>query len=142
MPAKPKATKRPTTAANAKAVAGIFREPEPPETLDFRYRRRHLETTPDHACGTVREFKYIIEVTDLEHVISTTLDRIRKRDGAKIFNEGADHLLAGLIGLAGPRGARDERWCQTRAPIVAGANCAPWHSSPAVRGWDDETTNH
>jgi hypothetical protein len=108
MLAKPKATKRPTAAAKAKAVAAIFGEPEPRETLDFCYRRRHLETTPDVACGRVREFKYIIELTGLDHVISTTLNRIRKRDGANIFSEATDHLLTGLtyarhVGAGGRR---------------------------------------
>jgi hypothetical protein len=107
--AKPKARKRPNIAAKAKAVAAIFGEPEPRETLDFCYRRRHLETTPDVACGGGREFKYIIELTDLDHTISTTLNRIRKRDGAKIFNEAADHLITGLTDYARHVGAGDRR---------------------------------
>ena len=109
MPAKPKATKRPSIAAKAKAVAAMFGEPEPRETLDFCYRRRHLGTTPDVVCGGVREFKYIIELTDLDHAISTTLNRIRERDGVKIFNEVADHLITGLTDYARHVGARDRR---------------------------------
>jgi hypothetical protein len=109
MLATPKATKRPTAAAKAKAVAAIFGEPEPRETLDFCYRRRQLETTPDVACGGVRQFKYTIELTGIDHVISTTLNRIRKRDGAKIFNEAADHLITGLTDYARHVGAGDRR---------------------------------
>ena len=94
MPAKPKATKRPSIAAKAKAVAAMFGEPEPRETLDFCYRRRHLD---------------IIELTDLDHAISTTLNRIRERDGVKIFNEVADHLITGLTDYARHVGASDRR---------------------------------
>jgi len=49
MPAKPKATKRPSIAAKAKAVAAMFGEPEPRETLDFCYRRR----MPAAACASL-----------------------------------------------------------------------------------------
>jgi hypothetical protein len=77
--------------------------------LDFCYRRRHLATTPDVACGGVRELKYIVELTDFDHAISTTLNRIRKRNGVKIFNEAADHLLTGLTDYARHVGAGDRR---------------------------------
>jgi hypothetical protein len=71
----------------------IFGKPEPSETLDFCYRRRHLETTRDRAVGGGREFKYIVELDDLQQVIAKTLDRIHKRDGVKIFKETASYLL-------------------------------------------------
>ena len=71
----------------------IFGKREPSETLDFCYRRRHLETTRDRAVGGGREFEYIVELDDLQQVIAKTLDRIHKRDGVKIFKETASYLL-------------------------------------------------
>ena len=43
-----------------------------------------------------RELKYVIEFTELEEAIGKTLDRIRKRDGIKIFREVADRLISGI----------------------------------------------
>jgi hypothetical protein len=43
--------------------------------------------------GEWRELQYVVEFDELEHVILETLDRIRKRDGAKIANEVAARLV-------------------------------------------------
>jgi nucleoside-triphosphatase THEP1 len=60
------------------------------DNLDWLYPRRHLAKVHD---GKWRERQYVVEFDELEHVILETLDRIRKRDGAKIANEVAARLV-------------------------------------------------
>jgi hypothetical protein len=60
------------------------------ENIDFLYSRRHLATVRD---GKWRELKYVTEFDELERVIWKTLDRIRKRDGIKIFKEATDRIV-------------------------------------------------
>ena len=99
MPAT-KPTKRRAAYANArvkrKAIADRFGNVEiNSENLNFLYRRRHLTIVRDPVLGG-RELKYVIEFDNLEQTIRKTLDRIRKRDGIKIFKEVADRLISGI----------------------------------------------
>lgn len=55
-----------------------------PEYCAWLYQRRHLATVCERGW---RELAYVVEFDDLEASIRRTLDRIRKRDGAKIANE-------------------------------------------------------
>jgi hypothetical protein len=77
--------------------------------VDFLFSRRNLKIVHDPVLGG-RELKYIIELDELGHALSRALDRIRKRDGARIFKEVADHLLKGVIMSVerhtGPKGLR------------------------------------
>lgn len=77
-----------------KAIAEKFGvqqvDPEDIGWTNFMYSRRHCGTVPDERWG--RELAYIIEITDLEAAIRKTLDRIRKRDGARIFKEAKAYL--------------------------------------------------
>jgi hypothetical protein len=72
------------------AVAAIFGVADPEDDyVNFLYQRRHLETV----AGTAgRELQYVAELDDLEHALITTLDRMRERDGEKIFRESACYL--------------------------------------------------
>jgi nucleoside-triphosphatase THEP1 len=56
-------------------------------------RRLDLATARD---GKFREIKYVIEIDELEQVILRTLNRIQKRDGAKVFKEVSRWLQHGL----------------------------------------------
>jgi hypothetical protein len=49
--------------------------------------------------GRWRELAYVVECDNLEQVIWKTLDRIRKRDGAKIANEVRDRLADSITAL-------------------------------------------
>jgi hypothetical protein len=44
-----------------------------------------------------RDPKYIAELLEREWANRETLDRIRKRDGTKFFNEAVDYLLQSII---------------------------------------------
>jgi hypothetical protein len=78
-------------AAKRQAVAKVFGSAHPIDSahLNFLHARRHLATAKD---GRWREPKYIVEFDELEHAILTALDRIGKRDGAKIRREVVDRL--------------------------------------------------
>jgi hypothetical protein len=43
-----------------------------------------------------RELQYVIEFDELESAIWETLNRIRERDGVKIFEEVAETLIEGI----------------------------------------------
>jgi hypothetical protein len=91
MPAKPKAGAKVGAKAKREAIAKAFANiPVDSENMDFLYNRRHLATVRD---GKWRELKYVIEFDELEQAIWKTLDRIRKRDGTKIFKEVTDRIV-------------------------------------------------
>jgi hypothetical protein len=46
-----------------------------------------------------RELAYVVEFDELEHVIWETLDRIRRRDGAKIARKVADRLADSIAAI-------------------------------------------
>jgi hypothetical protein len=80
------------------AVKAVFGNiPVDTENLDWLYVRRHLATVPD---GRWRELAYIVELDELEAVVLKTIDRIRKRDGAKIAREVADRLADSLAEMS------------------------------------------
>lgn len=68
---------------------GVPVDPEDVDFIDFMYARRHLATVPE---GGWRELAYIIEVDEMEHAITSGLDRIRARDGDRICKEAASYL--------------------------------------------------
>jgi len=71
-------------------------------------KRRHLAAAIDPVIAKP-ELVYVIETTDLEVVIAETLQRIRDRDGEKIFKEAAKWL-------------RDEvDWWIESVPVTASA---------------------
>jgi hypothetical protein len=91
MPTKPKASAKLGAKAKREAIAKAFGGvPVDSGNIDFLYNRRHLATVRD---GKWRELKYIVELDELEQVIWKTLDRIRKRDGIKIFKEVTDRIV-------------------------------------------------
>jgi hypothetical protein len=59
------------------------------------HARGHLVTARDPILGG-REAKYILDITDLDDAIMTTLHKIRERDGTKWCKEGARRLRDGL----------------------------------------------
>jgi hypothetical protein len=71
------------------ATFGVPVDPEDVSYIDFMFARRHLATVRERGH---RELRYIIEIDDLELAITTTLARIRERDGDKIFREAASFL--------------------------------------------------
>jgi hypothetical protein len=82
---------KPKTSAKREAVAKVFgKHPVDSTHLNFLHARRHLATVKD---GRWRELAYVIELDELEQHVWTTLDRIRERDGAKIFKEVAERLV-------------------------------------------------
>jgi hypothetical protein len=83
--AKPKKTKLETIAE----VFGIPVDPEDTDYVRFLYDRRDLATVAERGH---REVRYIIEVQDVEQVIWQALDRIRERDGKRIFKEAKAYL--------------------------------------------------
>jgi hypothetical protein len=88
--AKPKAGAKVGAQAMRKAIYETFGDiPVDSENLNFLYSRRHLATVPD---GKWRELRYVVELDELEQAIWKTLDRIRERDGARIFKEAASYL--------------------------------------------------
>jgi hypothetical protein len=56
---------------------------------------RHLVTAIDPVLDG-REAKYILDVTDIEDAMMTTLRRIKPRDGQKLFKKSAAWLRDGL----------------------------------------------
>jgi nucleoside-triphosphatase THEP1 len=79
-----------TAKAKREAVTKTFGPiPLDSQHLDWLYARRHLATVRE---GKWRELAYVVECDNLEQVIWKTLDKIRKRDGAKIANEVAGRL--------------------------------------------------
>jgi hypothetical protein len=50
--------------------------------------RRRLATARDPVLGG-REARYILDITDLEDAMMTTLRRIKDRDGTKVFRESS-----------------------------------------------------
>jgi hypothetical protein len=94
MPAKSKASAKVGAKAKREAIVETFGNiPVDSEIMNFRYSRRHLATARD---GKWRDLQYIVELDELEQVIWKTLNRIHKRDGAKILKEAADHLVSAL----------------------------------------------
>ena len=53
--------------------------------------KRRLATVRDPVLGG-REAKYILDITDLEDAMMTTLRRIRARDGARVFRKSSAWL--------------------------------------------------
>jgi hypothetical protein len=74
-----------------------------PAHLNILYARRDLSTVQKGEAVGVR---YIIDVQDLERTITETLDRIRERDGEKIFREAAEHVLADVAMLVEARASK------------------------------------
>lgn len=68
---------------------GIPVDPEEVEFIDFMFARRRLATVPGRRG---REPAYLAEILDTEEAYWQTLDRIRERDGEKIFREAATYL--------------------------------------------------
>jgi hypothetical protein len=56
---------------------------------------KRLATARDPVIGG-RETRYVLDITDLEHELMTTLRKIKRRDGVKVFKEGAAWLRDGL----------------------------------------------
>jgi hypothetical protein len=84
---------RATSKAKRAAIAEAFGDvPVDSTNIDFLYSRRHLATVRD-GRPRARELRYIIEFDELQQAIWKTLDRIRKRDGARIANEVAGRLV-------------------------------------------------
>jgi hypothetical protein len=54
----------------------------------FYARKRHLAAAIDPVIGKP-DLRYIIEISDLEMVMQTTLKRIYIRDGEKVFKEAS-----------------------------------------------------
>jgi hypothetical protein len=54
-------------------------------------RKRHPATARDPIIGG-RELRYILDITDLEAEMLTTLCRIRDRDGARVFRKSSAWL--------------------------------------------------
>jgi hypothetical protein len=84
MPAKP-TTKRAVVAE----TFGIPVDPDDISYVNFLYARRHLSTFAERGR---RELCYITEIDAIEQAILKTLDRIRARDGEKIFREATGYL--------------------------------------------------
>jgi|ERR1700730_13481882 hypothetical protein len=83
MPAKPKTGAKVGAKAKREAIAKVFGDvPVDSENMNFLYSRRHLETVRERGR---RELNYIVEFDELEMLIWKTLDRIRDRDGERIF---------------------------------------------------------
>lgn len=79
-----------TAKQKREAIRRVFGNiPVDAENRDWLYARRHLTTRRD---GAWRDLAFVIEYDELEASIRRTLDRIRKRDGAKIANEVAAGL--------------------------------------------------
>ena len=57
--------------------------------------RGQLATAVDPILGG-REAKFILDITDLEHEMIKTLNRIRSRDGRKVFKESSAWLRGRL----------------------------------------------
>jgi|SRR5260221_10412959 hypothetical protein len=96
MPAKPKTNAKVSAKAKREAIAKALPAVKVyPENMDFLYSRRHLATVRDPDLGG-RELRYIVEFDELEQAIWKTLDRIRKRDGLKIFKEVADRIVGSV----------------------------------------------
>jgi hypothetical protein len=99
------------------------------DQVNFLYTRRHLTIVRDPVLGGLG-LKYVIEFDELEQVIWKTLQRIRKRDGMKIFKEVAGRLLDGLALSIETHDARDHRDQRTRR----GDRGSHWLSpSPSAR---------
>ena len=92
---KPKARARVGVKAKRAAIKKAFGRDIPidSQSIDFFFARRNLAKT---RLGKWRDLKYVDELFDLEMVIWKTLDRIRARDGMKIFNEAADYLARAI----------------------------------------------
>jgi hypothetical protein len=65
-----------------------------PHYLDWLYARRHLAKV---RTGKRLELRYAIEEDELVQTVRKALDRIRKRDGAKIANEVAAALVDRIV---------------------------------------------
>jgi hypothetical protein len=70
-----------------------------PNDVRLYARKRHLAAAHDPVTGKP-DLRYFIEISDLEEVMRTTLLRIYKRDGKKVFGEAsriARDALSGWI---------------------------------------------
>jgi hypothetical protein len=98
---------KPQTSAKRQAVAKVFgKHPVDSEHLNFLHARRHLATVKD---GRWRELAYIVELDELEQHVWTALDRIRERDGVKIFKEAAARLADSVAASIEDNGRRTRR---------------------------------
>jgi hypothetical protein len=83
----------PTFDTKCAAVAKVFGKPEADRDdasfVRFLYDRRELATVRERGHRVPR---YIAELDELEHAITTTLARIRERDGKRIYQEAVAHL--------------------------------------------------
>jgi hypothetical protein len=97
---------KPATAKRI-AVAKVFgKHPLDSAHLNFLHARRHLATVKD---GRWRELAYIVELDELEQHVWTALDRIRERDGVKIFKEVAARLADSVAASIEDNGRRTRR---------------------------------
>jgi len=74
-----------------------------PAHLNFLNARRNPATV---RAGKAVEVRYIVEVQELEQHIKETLDKIRARDGDKIFREAAEHVIEDVATLVEVRGGK------------------------------------
>lgn len=88
----------PTFDAKCAAVTKVFGKPQvdrdDPSFVRFLYVRRDLATVRERGH---RELRYIAEIDEIEHLITTTLARIRKRDGDRICKEAATYLRKAAV---------------------------------------------
>jgi len=89
----------------AKVFGNMPVDPEDADYIRFLYTRRNCATVPENGY---RELKYLVEIDELETAIRQTLDRIRKRDGEKIFQEAAAYLQDSIKVARQPAGYLQE----------------------------------
>src|SRR3954447_19021093 len=94
-----------TMQAKREAVAEAFGDVPnlDPAHLNFLDAGRNRATV---FAGKAVEVQYIVEVQDLEQHVKETLDRIRARDGDKIFREAAEHVMEDLATFVEVRGGK------------------------------------
>lgn len=77
--------------AKVAAVTETFGKVDPKDAshVQFLYARRGCATVRERGR---RELIYVIELDEVERLTLTTLDRIRERDGERIYREAAAFL--------------------------------------------------
>src|SRR3954464_8015593 len=107
-----------TMQAKREAVAEAFGDVPnlDPAHLNFLYAGRNRATV---GAGKAAEVQYVVEVQDLEQRIKETLDRIRARDGDKIFREAAEHVIEDVATVVQVRGTFEIGQAQMIWPLIA-----------------------
>lgn len=84
-----------TAKAKRAAIARVFGNipADDSDYVNFLYKHRHFVTVRD---GKWRDLAFVVEADDLEAQVRRTLDRIRKRDGARVAREVAGRLADSL----------------------------------------------